>query len=250
MLWSTAEIIGYKIKAKDGDLGKVNDFYFDDREWTYRYLVADTGKWLPGRQVLISPAEVSEPHFGQETVPINLTKDQIEKSPEIHADLPISRQQEMGLVGYYDWVPYWEPVGPTGGGIPVVPFRHRKTLEREENKKDYSSDPHLRSFKEIYGYKIHAKDEESIGKARDLISDAEKWVIRYLVVDTGKWLSERNILISLPWIEYVDESEKCIQLDLNAERIKKSPEFDWSKPVSREYETRLFDHYSRSKYWE
>ena len=52
---SVKDLKGYAIGATDGDIGKLDDFYFDDEAWTIRYLVADTGNWLLGRKVLISP---------------------------------------------------------------------------------------------------------------------------------------------------------------------------------------------------
>src|ERR1019366_2899047 len=55
MLSRAKTLKGYKLHSLDGEIGKVKEFYFDDRHWTIRYLVADTGNWLPGRQVLISP---------------------------------------------------------------------------------------------------------------------------------------------------------------------------------------------------
>jgi hypothetical protein len=55
MLQSIKQLYGNKLGASDGDIGHVKDFYFDDQNWAVRYVVADTGSWLPGRQVLISP---------------------------------------------------------------------------------------------------------------------------------------------------------------------------------------------------
>lgn len=55
MLIKAKKLKGYKLDSLDGEIGKVKEFYFDDKHWTIRYLVADTGNWLTGRQVLISP---------------------------------------------------------------------------------------------------------------------------------------------------------------------------------------------------
>jgi uncharacterized protein YrrD len=54
--------MGYQLESRDGEIGKVKEFYFDDRRWTIRYLVAETGTWLADRQVLISPSARSEKH--------------------------------------------------------------------------------------------------------------------------------------------------------------------------------------------
>ena len=56
MLQSLKQLYGDKLGASDGEIGHVKDFYFDDQNWAVRYVVADTGSWLPGRQVLyLSP---------------------------------------------------------------------------------------------------------------------------------------------------------------------------------------------------
>ena len=61
MLRSLKELQGYTISATDGDIGSVHDFYFDDQHWTVRYLVVDTGGWLSGRRVLVSPLALGRP---------------------------------------------------------------------------------------------------------------------------------------------------------------------------------------------
>jgi uncharacterized protein YrrD len=55
---NTNNLIGYKLEATDGEIGKVETFYFDDDTWTIRYMVVKTGGWLSGRKVLISPEAV------------------------------------------------------------------------------------------------------------------------------------------------------------------------------------------------
>ena len=55
MLSKAKTLTGYKLQSLDGEIGEVKEFYFDDHHWTIRYLVANTGNWLAGRLVLISP---------------------------------------------------------------------------------------------------------------------------------------------------------------------------------------------------
>ena len=84
MLIKSQTLKSYTLESLDGTFGKVNEFYFDDQYWAIRYLVADTGTWLTGRQVLISPyalvAVIKEKHH----IAVDLTKKQIEDSPECH----------------------------------------------------------------------------------------------------------------------------------------------------------------------
>src|ERR1039458_5886474 len=77
MLRSVNNLIGYSIRARDGELGKVNEFYFDDFTWSIRYLVVDTGNWLSERKVLIPHRALGITDWNSKTFQVNLTKDQV-----------------------------------------------------------------------------------------------------------------------------------------------------------------------------
>jgi hypothetical protein len=247
MLRSLSATENYVLSAKDGDIGRCKDFLFDDEFWTIRYMVADTGKWLPGRKVLISPISLGEPDWLQRRFSVNLTKEQIENSPPLDEHAPVSRRYEKRYFGYYYWPYYW-----TGGDIwgaapypPAVPVEYPEELEEEEKDPEKS---HLRSVKEVTGYDIQATDGR-IGHVEDFIVDDETWTIRYMVVDTRKWLPGRKVLVSPEWIERIAWGENTVSVDLSTEEIKQSPEYDPAEPVNREYELRLYDFYGRPTYW-
>ena len=248
MLLSIKSLGNYEIEATDGSIGHVHSFLFDERNWTVRYLVVDTGKWLPGRKVLIAPAELGKPEGTAEVFPVDLTKEQVKNSPDINTEKPVSRQQEIELYKYYNWAPYWaagyEPV--TTPYTPVVP----EDIKEEEEKKgsDQDEDPHLRSTREILKYKIHAEDGE-IGHVDDFIADIESWVIRYIVVDTRDLLPGKKVIIPPDWTKEISWSASEVSVNVTKDMIKDSPEFDPSAPVNREYETQLYDYYGRPKYW-
>jgi len=103
MLSKAKTLTGYKLHSLDGEIGKVKEFYFDDHHWTIRYLVADTGNWLTGRQVLISPYALVAVSQEEQHIVINLTKKQIEDSPSLNSDRPVSRRFEEAYYGYYGW---------------------------------------------------------------------------------------------------------------------------------------------------
>jgi hypothetical protein len=116
MLSKAKTLKGYSIQSTDGEtIGKVKEFYFDDRHWTIRYLVADTGNWLTGRQVLISPYALVAMNRDHQDIVADLTKKQIEDSPSLDSDKPVSRQFEESYYGYYGWPMYWG--GPIVGDI-------------------------------------------------------------------------------------------------------------------------------------
>src|SRR5580692_8482045 len=103
MAQSIKQLYGKELGATDGEIGHVKDFYFDDQNWTIRYLVVDTGSWLSGRQVLISPHALGRLDQGEKILRVNLTRKQIEESPSIAMHKPVSRQYEEEYYKYYGW---------------------------------------------------------------------------------------------------------------------------------------------------
>jgi len=246
MLSKVKLLHGYSIQnTKDETIGKVKDIYFDDRHWTVRYLVANTGNWLMGRQVLLSPYALVAVNADHENIVADLTKKQIEDSPSLDSDKPVSKQFESDYYGYYGWPTYW--YGPYSWGY--YPY-----LERDRSKwghlsqKEKAWDHHLRSCHEVTGYGIQAQDGE-IGHVEDFILDDETWEIRYFVVNTSNWWAGKKVLISPLWIERVSWSERKVVIDLSRQAIKLSPEFTDKSLVDRDYETSLYGHYNRKGYW-
>lgn len=106
MLNNVKTLNGYKLHSLDGEIGKVKEFYYDDKHWAIRYLVADTGNWLKDRQVLISPYALVSVNKEEQSIAVNLTKKQIEESPSLNSDKPVSRQFEEEYYGHYGWPMY------------------------------------------------------------------------------------------------------------------------------------------------
>jgi len=243
MLRSIKEIKGYKISATDGNIGRVHDFFFDDEIWAVRYVVVDLGTWIPGRKVLLIPSVFGEATWKTLTIPVRLKKDQIRQSPDMSTELPVFRQEEIKLHEHYTWVPYWA-IHPPGMGPQVELLQD----EEKDEKKLQGADHHLRSVREVSGYHIQASDG-GIGHVEEFIVNDSDWFIRYMVIDTRNWLPGRKVLVSPGWIEQISWSESKVFVDLSRDMIKKSPEYDPSAPVNREYEERLYDFYGRPKYW-
>lgn len=181
MLNPTKTLIGYKLSSRDGNIGKVKEFYFDDRYWTVRYLVADTGNWLTGRQVLISPYSLGAADPAKKNIAVDMTRKQIEESPSLASDQPLARQFEESYQGYHGMPMYW--AGGNRWGAFTFPVRDRAEWGNRTPDEE-SWDPDLRSTQEVTGHHIQATDGE-IGHVEDFIIDDETWAIRYLIVDTG-----------------------------------------------------------------
>ena len=103
MLLSLRQLYRKKLRASDGDIGHVEDFYFNDQQWAIRYVVADTGSWLSGRLVLISPHAFGNLHQNGDCLLVNLDRQQIENSPAIESHKPVSLQYQA----YWDGVETW-----------------------------------------------------------------------------------------------------------------------------------------------
>jgi len=251
MLRSANGLFGFAIEATDDSIGSVYDFFFDDDGWAIRYLVVETAKWLPGRRVLLSPQSFyrledgRKPDWDKEVFPVSLTREQIKNSPHVATDKPVSRQQEVELFSYYEWTPYW---GPYGGTYPL-PAAIRPPVDPAAQPKREEGDPHLRSMREVEGYRIHAADGE-IGHLEDFLIEEESWLIRHIVVDTRNWLPGKRVLVSSDWVAFVDWAERKVGVDLEKKAIRNGPPYDPAEPVSREYEEGLFDYYQRSPYWQ
>ena len=80
MLRSASELFNYTLAAQNGEIGRCKDFLFDDQFWTLRYMVADTGKWLPKKRVLIPVASLGDPSWAERIFPVKKTKNQIRSS--------------------------------------------------------------------------------------------------------------------------------------------------------------------------
>ena len=219
MLRSMKDIQGYVLGAQDGEIGLCSDFLIDDKDWTVRYIVADTHKWLPGRKVLISPISIGNADGTTRRLSVGLTKDQIKSSPPIDADVPVSRQYEIALNKYYDWAHYWG--GPSVWGAHDYPrLLHRVEADRRVPEKT-DHDPNLRSVKEVTGYRIQASDT-NIGHIDDFIVDQDSWIIRYLIIDTSNWMpASKKVLVAPNWVDRVDWKRSKVLVDLTGSQIKK-----------------------------
>lgn len=247
MLTKLMNIIGFQIEATDGTIGEVRDYYFDETTWTIRYMVADTRRWLPGKRVLIAPEAFGTPNPSVRSFSVNLTRDQVRESPDRTKDLPVSRQWESDLFRHYGWTPYWE-LSPAGAWpTPLAPLIPNGPDDGSASAVE-RGDPHLRSVREVRGYTIAGSDNR-VGHVEDFVAATDQWRILYLMVDTGKWLPGRAVLLPTEWIDEVNWPNKDAVTHLQGQRIKDSPELDPADPITRDYEARLYEHYGRTPYW-
>ncbi|HMB71285.1 MAG TPA: PRC-barrel domain-containing protein [bacterium] len=241
MIRSIDELRGYTIKATDGRIGGVHDFYFDDNTWKVRYVAVDTGDWLPGRRVLISPAGVGPPDWKKGTIPVLMSKEQIRESPSVAMDKPVSRQEEERIHEFWGWQPYWMVESIPAG---LTRHAHEKAAAHDGGGDADRGDSHLRSVKEVVGYHIGAVDGE-IGHVEDFLVNDELWTLHWMVVDTRNWLPGRKVLVSPLWIDSVDWPSRKVKIDLTRDAIEGSPKWEPGQPMNEELEKQLYDSYGR-----
>jgi len=275
MLRNAKDLHGFTIRATDGDIGTVDAFYFDDESWAIRYFTVETGGWLDGRLVLISPiCVIGKPDWGARRLHVSLRKKQVENSPDVDTHKPVSRQHEIEYLGYYGYPFYWGGASlwgspdPEGLAIPMLPLAQDvrvtqgvnmtqdvKVTEgingmvdvKEPETRD-EADSHLRSAQAVTGYYIEATDGE-IGHLDGLVFDDETWAIRYIEVATRNWWPGKKVLVSPAWIEQVSWEDSKVYVKLTRETIQTGPGYVESLPITRDYERRLYSHYGRPPYW-
>jgi hypothetical protein len=245
MLIKAKALTDFRLDSLTGEVGRVPELYFDDKHWTIRYLVADTGDWLPGRKVLISPYALGAVSLDQRNIHVGLTKDQIEKSPALEEHKPVSRQFEELYYRYHDWPAYWSGPNPWGA-FPYVETDRERWAKPARNEEPHEY--HLRSTRDVSGHQVEASDGV-LGHVDDFIVEDRTWAIRYLVVDTTDWWGGHKVLIAPRWIDRISWVENKVHIGMTRAAIQASPPYDPKALLHRDYEARLHRHYDRWTYW-
>lgn len=254
MLWNTSVINGYSISASDGHIGTISDFLFDDANWHVRWLVVETGHWLSGRKVLLPSTALSKLDQENEDFLVKLTMQQIKDSPDVDTELPVSRQMESSVYGYYGFSPYWgygymggiglmggsAYMGEMAGAIPVLPGSRIEAGNAEAEQS--LDDVHLRSVREVTDYHIHASDGQ-IGHIEEFLLEDADWSIGYLVVDTQNWWPAKKVLISPHSVKEIDWSSRLVNVDADRQTVKGAPAYDASITIDRAYEDKFRKYY-------
>lgn len=215
MLHSIQQRYGEKLRATDGAIGHVRDFYLDDKNgWAVRYVVADTGGWLPKRQVLISPHALGRLYPRGKVLLVNLTREQLERCPSIDEHKPLSRQYEEDYHRHFGY-PYYAEAWPLWG-LAEYPVTAPPPPETEDNK-HAGADSHLRSARFMRGYKVEATDG-LIGHLADFLIDGRTWKVREIVVESGHWFEGKSVRILTDKISRVSFDESTVYLNSSRDK--------------------------------
>ncbi|MEJ2024010.1 MAG: PRC-barrel domain-containing protein [Deltaproteobacteria bacterium] len=249
MLRSSRNLMEIVIQAEDGEIGRCKDFLVDEMSWIIRYMVADTSKWLPGRKVLIPPDVLKTPDWDLKHIPVQMTRAQIEQSPVLDEDAPVSRRYEKRYYGHFGWPPYW--VGSAALGEVPNPYPISEMQSHVEDKNTDPKKPHFPSLKQLRDFPVKAEGED-VGHLHDCMMDLPDWIVRYLVVDISKWyqLKARKILLIPEAVTNIDLIDREIRTNIMREDMKNCPEYNEETPLDRDFEVVLHDYYGWPKYWE
>lgn len=232
------DLAGFSLAAKDEVFGGVADVYFDDKTWRLRYLVAQTGTWLNGRDTLVAVGLLGEPDTSAFEWPVDLTRAEVEQSAAAKHDPPVSVQRVNEFAS--SWPNYMvfpeDMVHPTMMAVEDI-ARLSGAADAADLKGD--GDPNLRSMTEVKGYAIDARGE-AIGAVQDFVIDPKTWRISHFVVDIGAWLPGKLVVVSTDRIEKVSWRDRSISVDIGKDAIENSPSLDDLSDVDRPEEPAFY----------
>ena len=224
-MWHLAhKIKGTTVRARDGEIGTLDDFLFEQSRWAVRYLVIDTGSWLNGRRVLLSPMAVAG-HWDKSGISLSVGKAEVAASPDLQPAM-LGRSAESELLGYYGQPLYWGRADIWGMfDTPAALFEAREEFRLSNGNAALDAAEPLRSTEEIKGFHIQATDGD-IGHVDDVLIGEASWRIRYLLVDTSNWIGGRSVLVGTDVVEIVDRDSGKLRVSDSREDIRRSPAYD------------------------
>jgi hypothetical protein len=226
MLLSAKDLKKMSLQAEDGQIGSLVTLFIDKKMWTVRYLVVRTGKFLAGKEVLVAPEAVRKVDAKEESVLVDMTRQEVRDSPDIDTHMPLSRRKEVELFNHYGWMPYWYPPGTAMSGVPGFnPLLSSEKMEKLKEKSE-TEDPDLRDLDAVTGYGIHAADGQA-GHVEEFLVDTGPWILRQVVVDTRNWLpGGRKVLLPVEVIRELSWEKRTLSTDLTMRQVEDSPEYE------------------------
>jgi hypothetical protein len=220
------------IVCREGEVGSVSDVLFEDEGWDVRYIVVRLGPPLLGRKVLLSPKAFSG--LGNDgRLATTLTLYELESSPAIEVDLPVSREKEIAIHQHFALPVYW------GGPMALMPGSYTLGTPGIPNLEGYDLNAgggvlalpgerpgnHLRSCDEARCYVLHTLDGEDFGEIEDFLVDETHWKVNALVLATTRWLPGREIIAPVDWVADFDWSSRRVMLKATREVVESAEEF-------------------------
>ncbi len=238
MFISFNDLMQFAVEARDGREGRVSDLYFDDESWQVRYAVTESGFLFTRQEGLVKSTLLGEPDLKNGTLPISVTKEQLEEAESPDAHPPVSEQKERDIRRRR--FEFWPPLMLGAPGAAYTPVLAERQLlaggvavEQDlEEAQGALGDPHLRSMREMTGYAIEAKDGD-IGSVSDFLLEPDGWKIRYIVIDTGTWLPGQQVAITPAWVTSVSWEGQSVVVNVSKEDVSSAPELSEIEELER-----------------
>jgi len=225
-LRSAHRLVGFRIRALDGYIGKVKELYFDDSTWMVRYVVVNTGNWLFRKDVLLSPAVLRRPQEGLRVLPVTVTREQVRRSPRTGTDKPIALQYQSRLHQHYGWEFYWGAEALIGSSE-----ENLFTAKEAGNAGGKTFDPHLRTTKVVTGHVIRALDGPA-GHVEDFLIEDKSWTIPSLVV---RMRNGKKVALPTSWVDRISFEESGIYVNKTLEDLRECPPANPLMGTTRRY---------------
>ena len=233
MLETVSNLEHLGIHARDGDIGRVSDVFFDDQTWTVRYLVVRTGGWLHSRRVLLSPIAILDVDEAARAVSVDLTREEIAGSPPVDTDMPLKRQMELKYRNYFSWPAYWVATyldayhARTYPRLAAADEAVRSGARRRQEPalpREPRHNPHLRSAAHITGYDVYTPDgpRAPAGHVRDFIVETDGWSVRSLIVEA----QHRRIAVPREHVHDIDWALSIVHLSVSRDDLVGAPPFE------------------------
>ncbi|KGX90758.1 hypothetical protein N781_06560 [Pontibacillus halophilus JSM 076056 = DSM 19796] len=229
MLHLASDLEHYHLQASDGEIGNVQDLYFDWTHWTVRYVVVDTRKWLPGKKVILSPYVFHTVVQEEETLYMTKSKGSIQELPSVEAQIKSTDSDDVSY----------------------APYDHARFHRDEQD--GWNRNNRMQSVNELSfdSFPFYTEEGERVGTITDVLIENKTWDIRYLVVRTESTFQQSYILVSPEWLFQREMEEMGVfYLNMNKETLEKVPSYDGESNVPRSYEEQLYNACHMPKYWQ
>jgi hypothetical protein len=251
MMHILSDLDNFVIDATDGKIGRVTDFYFDDRRWVIRYLVIEIGSALDSHKVLLSPAIIKHLNREQKTITVDVSLSEINNSPRIDTTKSLSSNYEIDYLSYYGYAFNWDnnlqnsfSIDDELAALPSDTNIQKSTKSEDifldiDSVRRMYGDRHLRSYQEIINYHIQAGDGE-IGQLRSMLIDDDTWTIQCCIANTGHWWFGHQVLMTPQAIRDISWGSNKIHVDMTQQQVKDAPFFNYSLSESAQRELGVY----------
>lgn len=221
-----SDLSGFAIEAKDGSVGKVIDFYFNDRRWVIRHIVVEIGSGSGSQKILLSPAAIKYLNHEEKGIVVDLTVDAVSNASCIDTSFSMPRY-EIDYLSYYGYAFYW-------GNTSVTEEHAQSSLDPQsvaaqthdifvaiDSVRRMHGDRHLRSFQKSVNYQVQATDGE-IGRLKTILIDEDTWAIQYCVASTDNSWPDQQAFLTPQVIRDINWGSGNIYVDLTLQEVKEA----------------------------